>query len=403
MNLVEQHRYKFNNEMDSITFQTKNLYNSCLYIIRQDFIQTGKYIGFKSLYQKIKQEKIWNDCNLPKKLTNQIIKLVDQNFSSFFSALKSFKKSPDKFKGRPKIPQYKDPIKGRTLAIYEKGSLSIKEFKQTGRIKLSQTNIIIPTKIKDWNSIKQVRIVPNNNYFNVEVIYSIKEKEQRNTGNYASIDMGLNNLMTVGFNNGKNPFIINGRPLKAINQFYNKKRGVIQSKLEKINKKKTSNTLNKLTEKRNNKIKDYLHKASRYLINQLVSREISTIIIGRNKLWKQDINIGKRNNQNFVDIPYHILINMLTYKAKLEGITVIEQEEAYTSKCSFLDQEPIKKHEKYKGSRIQRGLFKSNRGIIINADLNAAYNILQKAVFKNNLKLLEKIEGFAVSPKLISI
>lgn len=398
MKLVEHHIYKYNKEIDELCFQSKNLYNSCLYIIRQEFINSNKYIGFTPLYNKIKKEPIWNDCELPKKVTNQIVKLVDQNFKSFFKANESFKKNPKKFLGKPKIPKYKDSVKGRSVVIYEKGALSKREFNKTGLIHLSQTNIKIKTQLKDFNSIKQVRIIPRNKQFVIEVVYEVKEKEPFVNDNYAAIDLGLNNLMTVSYNDGNNPFIVNGKPIKSINQFYNKNKSKLTSTLERRNKSKKSNKLYKLTNRRNNKIKDYLHKSSRYLVNQLVSKNISTLIIGYNGTWKQDIKIGKRNNQNFVSIPFYTLINMIKYKCKLEGILVIEQEESYTSKCSFLDNEDIKKQEAYKGKRIKRGLFKTAKDKLINADLNGSYNIMRKAISKNFLKEMDEIEGFAVSP-----
>lgn len=204
---------------------------------------------------------------------------------------------------------------------------------------------------------------------------SLKQDNKR----YASIDLGLNNLATVGSNVMK-PFIINGKPLKSINQFYNKKLAKLKSNLK--DEKKTSNRIKRLHFKRNNKIKDYLHKASRCIINQLVSNSINTLIIGHNKKWKQEINIGSVNNQKFVSIPHSRFIDMLKYKASLEGINVLIQEESYTSKCSFLDNEPIQKHECYKGTRIKRGLFKSKKHGLINADVNGALNILRKVVLK---------------------
>ena len=161
----------------------------------------------------IKKEHIWDECNLPKKVTNQIVKTVDQNFNSFFKALKSYNKNPKKFLGKPKLPKYKDSIKGRCLVIYEKGALLKREFKKSGFIHLSQTNIKIKTQIKDFNLLKQVRIIPKNKKFVIEVVYEKQSKEPFMNDNYASIDLGINNLATVSFNNGKNPFIINGRPL----------------------------------------------------------------------------------------------------------------------------------------------------------------------------------------------
>ena len=210
------------------------------------------------------------------------------------------------------------------------------------------------------------------------MVYEIPDvKAKKDNKRYCSIDLGLNNLATIGSNVIK-PFIINGNPLKSINQYFNKKRSFLQSKLNKGEY--TNENLERLYLKRNNKIKDYLHKASRYIINQLVSNNINTLVIGHNKNWKQEINIGKRNNQNFVNIPFNNLIHMLTYKAQLEGIQVIETEESYTSKCSFLDNEEICKHEEYLGKRIKRGLFKAFNGKLINADLNGALNILRKVV-----------------------
>lgn len=397
MILVEKHNLKNTKFLEEATFQSKNLYNSCLFIIRQHFFDTKKYIGFKCLYDSITKEQIWNECNLPKKVCNAIVRQVDTNFKSFFKALKTYLKNPSKFKGKPKIPQYKDSEKGRNILLYEKGAISKREFK-LGFISPSQTPLRIKTKIKDWDSLKQVRILPRGYYVTVEVVYEKTSKPKIQSDNYAAIDLGVNNLATISFSNGKNPFIVNGKPLKSINQFYNKRKSHLQSKLKPNIK--SSHGIIKLTTKRNNKITDYLHKSSRYIVNQLVSKNISKLIIGYNKQWKQDINIGKKNNQNFTNIPFYKFIQMLSYKCELEGIEVLTHEESYTSKCSFLDQEEIKKHESYMGRRIERGLFKSSKGKLINADLNGSYNIMRKVVpnvFTNG------IEDVAVHPRLISI
>ena len=403
MKLVESHKFKFNKEMDDLCFRSKNLYNSCLYIIRQEFITNNNYIDFKTLYKSIKQEDIWDECNLPKKVTNQIVKLADQNCRAFFAAIKSFSKHPKKFTGRPKLPKYKDSKRGRTVVIYEKGALSKRGFKKTGLIHLSQTDIKIRTQIKDFNLIQQVRIVPKSNYFNIEVIYTKPVKELIINDNYASIDLGVNNLAAATFNDGENPFLINGRPLKSINQYFNKTKASIQSVLERKNNKKWSKKLSRLQNKRYNKITDYMHKASRLVVNQLVSKNISTLIIGRNKLWKQEIAMNKRNNQNFNTIPFYTFISMLKYKCELEGITMLETEESYTSKCSFFDNEPVKKQSEYKGKRVKRGIFKTSTKRIVNADINGSYNIMKKAISKYFLIEMDEIEGFAVTPKFLKI
>lgn len=194
----------------------------------------------------------------------------------------------------------------------------------------------------------------------------------------ASIDLGLNNLCALAFNNGSQPLLFNGKPLKSMNQYYNKQRSRLQGKLK--NGVKTSNRIHKLTFKRNNKINDYLHKCSRLLVNQLVSNNISTLVIGKNTGMKQDINIGRVNNQNFVQAPLFRFADMLKYKCELEGIIVIFQEESYTSKCSFFDNESIERHACYAGNRLKRGLFKTAKGMLVNADINGSYNIMRKAI-----------------------
>lgn len=184
----------------------------------------------------------------------------------------------------------------------------------------------------------------------------------------------------VGGNKIK-PVFINGRPLKSINQYYNKELAKLKSRQDLCgNKSVNSNKINTLSYKRYTKIKDYLHKASRKLVNHLVSNNVSKVVIGHNKEWKQDINLGKINNQKFVHIPFNMFIQMVTYKAQLEGVEVVQREESYTSKCSFLDGEEICKHDVYMGRRIKRGLFRSYNGRLINADLNGALNILRKEI-----------------------
>ena len=212
----------------------------------------------------------------------------------------------------------------------------------------------------------------------MEVLYKVTDTPlKEDNKRYAAIDLGLNNLATVGSNVVK-PFIINGKPLKSINQYWNKEKARLQSHLK--GNKKTSKRIESITNKRNNKVKDYLHKSSRKIVNFLVSNNISTLIIGYNEEWKQNINLGRTNNQTFVNIPFYTFIQQLEYKCKLEGINFLITEESYTSKCSFLDNESVEKHESYLGKRIKRGLLRSAEGKLINADLNGSLNILKKVV-----------------------
>lgn len=355
---------KLYNELDRFCFLSKNLYNSSLYAIRQYFFNTKKYKNYNSLNKDFIQSHQIDYYALPTKVSQQTMKMVDQNFKSFFGLLKLKSK-------KAKIPKYLKK-QGRYEIIFTIQSISQKELKK-GFLKLSGINQKI--KIRDTiTNIQQVRIIPKEtfNCYNIEIVYKVSEKQlKKDNKNYASIDLGINNIATVAFNCQK-PFIINGKPLKSINQYYNKKR----SKLTNIKTRKAK----LLNRKRDNKIKDYLHKASRYITNHLVYNNINTLIIGKNDGWKQEVNIGKKNNQNFVSIPFEKFIFMLQYKCNLEGINVIIREESYTSKCSFIDNEEIKKHETYLGRRIKRGLFKTAFGKIINADLNGSLNIMKKVV-----------------------
>ena len=370
MILTERHIIKKTNplykELDMLCFLSKNLYNSALYTVRQFYFENKKYINWININNQFIKDKQIDYYALPCKVSQQTLKMVDQNMKSFFNALKA-KNS------KPRLPKYLDKTKGRFVVTYTNQAISKTELKK-GYIVLSKTNIRIKTKVHD---IQQVRIVPQNNIIVVEILYKADCKSNiSDVRKYCGVDFGLNNLMSCGFSDVR-PMLINGKPLKSINWHYNKKKAELQSLLK---NKHTSNRITNLTIKRNNKVNDYLHKSSRLFINYLVSNDITDVVIGYNKEWKQGINIGRVNNQNFVNIPYYKLLNMLTYKCELLGITVHITEESYTSKCSFLDNEEICKHEDYKGKRIKRGLYKSSDGRLINADVNGALNILKKVI-----------------------
>ena len=224
-------------------------------------------------------------------------------------------------------------------------------------------------------------------------MYTVDENKYKK-GKNAAIDLGINNLMAITV---EKEFckIYNGKPLKAINQYYNKKKAILQSELRKKHDKHWSNRLERLTEKRNDKVKDYLHKASRIVVDHFKTLKVSDVVIGYNKEWKQNINLGKKTNQKFVNIPHSKLIQMITYKSKLLGINVTCNEESYTSKCSSLDKEPIEKRETYVGIRAKRGLFISKTGLKINADVNGSLNIGRK-VFGDAFVPADR--GFLVNP-----
>ena len=395
-------------EIDNLCFKSKNLYNKGLYEVRQYFFNNNKYLNYFSLEKLMKDNNDTDYRNLPIKSSQQTLKLLDQNFKSFFNANKDYKVNPNKYLGKPKLPKYLDKD-GRYVVKYTYQGIS-KIGLRNGYIKPEKSNLYFNiSKFKNIineDSLCEVRLIPRSFYYIVEIVYDIKTLDKKiDNKRYASIDLGVSNLCTISSNISTQSTIINGRALKSINQYYNKQKSHYQQKLKKINDRYSSKRLERLTLKRNNKVKNYLHKTSLYITNFLVSQNINTIIIGNNKNWKQNVNIGKRNNQNFINIPHTTLINMITYKCERMGINVIVSNESYTSKCSFLDSEEIKKHDNYLGKRIKRGLFKSSKGYLINADVNGSLNILRKVVPNAFVDVIKEkgIEDFVVNPVIIDI
>ena len=369
-------------EIDNLCFKSKNLFNATLYDERQAYFNTGQF----KFYKKINKEFVKNNQSdyraLPAKVSKMTQMKVDQAIKSFLALKKSSNTN-----ARHHFPKYlkKD---GRFVVEYEKGALS---FKREGFIKLSKTNIYIPTKLEK-TVIQQVRLVPRTGYYLIEILYrkSIPKKRKKKITNqtrFASIDLGANNLATVT-SNVFQPLIINGRPIKSINQYYNKNRKKRQRLLP-INQ-YTSKKIKQLEYKREMKLNDYLHKSAAFLVNYLVSQTIDVLVIGTNKGWKQNINIGSHNNQNFVGIPFYKFKQILTYLCEENGIEIHEQEESYTSKASFLDKDFIPtftpgNNTKYtfSGDRVCRGLYKTKNNKLINADVNGSLNILKKFINKN--------------------
>ena len=301
---------------------------------------------------------------------------VDRNFKSFFALLEL--KAQEKYNKPINIPKYLNKKTGRQVVHYAKDALS---FKERGFIKLSKTNIKIKTKLTK-EEVQFVRLVPKNHYVVVEIGYNVKEPEQKVNDNVLAIDIGVNNIASFVTTDG-DKCLINGRQLKYINHNYNKAVAKARGKLKTTHNQNSSKYISQIINKRNHRINDYLHKITTYIVNHAVSKDIGTIVVGYNKEWKQDTNLGKVNNQNFVNIPFYRLINLLEYKCRLKGIKFQTITESYTSKCSFVDDEEIKKHQSYSGRRISRELFKTKDGLIINADINGAYNILKKYMQKN--------------------
>ncbi|MDD6489779.1 MAG: transposase, partial [Clostridia bacterium] len=382
---VEKHIIKPSNHffdmLMNFCFASKNLYDHANYIIRKEFIDNNKWIRYSELDKLLKSDEEYPDYkNMPTaQSAQQTLKLLDKNWKSFFNSIKDWSKHKDKYLGRPKMPKYLKK-NGKYVLVLTNQNCKIKD-NIICFPKVFRDFCIKPVFInrKDFKSFQQVRIIPHKNKIVIELIYEIEvTKEESNNGRYIGIDIGVNNLATVCNNIGENAFIINGKPLKSINQFYNKQVSHYREICKRMNNTDFSNRMDKLTEKRNLKIDDYLHKASRKIIKYCTDNQISVIVIGQNKEWKQSSSLSKKLNQHFVQIPFARFIQMIQYKAKEKGIAVILTEESYTSGTSFIDDEMPVNREFNKARRIHRGLFKSNNNILINADLNGAYQILKK-------------------------
>ena len=396
MNRVEKHIIKSNNKyynmLDEFCFKSKNLYNQANYIIRQEFINNGKWIRCNELDKILKKEgNNFDYRNMPiSSSSQQCLRLLDENWKSFFRAIKDYNKNPNKYLGRPKLPKYKSKNDRNILILTNQNC------------KLNKGVIKFPKSFKGFclkskvNSLQQVRIIPKDKYIIAEVVYKVDDvKKLIDNGRYVGIDLGLDNFVTITNNCGLIPLVINGKGLKSINQYYNKQMSHYKSIAKRVNKLDYTNKMRKLTLKRTNKVEDYIHKASRFLVDYCRNNEINTIIIGNNKNWKQNSKMSKKVNQNFISIPYCSFIQKVQYKAEEFGIKVIITEESYTSGTSFLDNELPTKENYNKSRRKYRGLFVSNEGIKINADVNGSYQIIKKVFPK---AFADGIEGVGLHP-----
>jgi len=398
----------------SLSRLCKNMYNVGVYNVRQKFINEGKYTNYFSNYHDCKENE---NYKLLVQIGQNIIRCVDFSFRSFFQLIKKKKEGIDL--GKMKLPGYLDkdsyyPIIWQTQMFKiedNKIRLSMtSEFKNKFNIRKRFLYFDLPKHI-DKNSIKEIKIVPHQKvkYFTIHITYK-KEKiknENLNSNEFLSIDFGVSNLASC-INSKGTSFILDGKKLKSINQGYNKEIARLKSILDKQepNSKRYSNKMYKITEKRNNKVNEYLNLVTNILVKHCIDNEIGNIIIGDFKDIQKNSNMGKVNNQNFVQIPFSKLSNKIRNKCSLNSINIEYQEESYTSRCSFIDNEEIKKHSVYKGKRIKRGLFKTENGILVNSDINGACNIMKKFLSKQNFEdsiFKELSRGLVNSPIRIRI
>ncbi|MDD4644350.1 MAG: transposase [Bacilli bacterium] len=402
VNRVEQHIIKKVHPswklVDDLCFKSKNLYNYANYIIRQEFINNNRWIHYNELFQLCKESESYKEIG--SNVGQQTLKILDKSWESFFKTIKDWQKNPDKYLGRPKLPKYKDKEKGRNILGIDNIKFSIKDgYLRFSWSKLKPLNNIFKTNA--YNRLMQVRFVPKRSHYVMEIVYEINVPETcLDQNRIIGIDLGINNFATISNNSGLMPFIINGKTIKSMNQYYNKKKAKLQSDLKLKHNKNWSNRLQQLTNKRNNKINDYIHKSSKYIVDWCIKNQIDTVIIGLNKGWKQESKMSKKVNQNFVGIPYDLFIQKLQYKCENVGIKFIDTEESYTSGTSFLDSELPTKENYNKARRIHRGLFQSNKKTLINADLNGAYQIIKKVIPN---AFAEGIEGVGLHPVRINL
>lgn len=384
--------------IDQQCFHSKNLYNEANYEIRQRFIKDGEYIPYKDMNFEFKTHENY-------KLTfsqpaNCTLRVLDKNWKSYFRAIKDWKNNPSKYLGMPKLPKYlkKD---GRFPWMIPNNQLHYNYEKGTVHISNRLLNDY-EWKCRCLGRIIQVRFIPRGSCYVMEIVYETEVPDVKVESNrIASIDLGVDNLVTMTNNIGLNPIIINGKGIKSINQYYNKRLAKEKSLLKIRHGKEWSNKLDSITFKRYQRIKNYMHNASAYVAKWCIENNINTLVVGKNKEWKQNTDMSKQSNQKFVSIPYQMLLQQLKYKCENVGIKYVETEESYSSGTSFLDgEEPVKQNYD-KSRRIQRGLFRSDFGLLINSDVNGSLQIMMK-VFPNAFNERYGIEG-VLTPIVINV
>lgn len=358
---------------------SKNLYNQALYEVRQEYFNTKKYLNYYGVQKRLQGTE--NYSLLQAQLSQQTIKMVDENFKSFFGLLKK--------KMKARIPKYLDKEGFFKLIIatvsIRNGKLQIPYSRGYAK-EHDKIYVKVPSILKD-KEVKQIWIIPRQEarFFEVQYIYKVEPKEKKHPKNALAIDLGIDNLCTCVTSSGKS-FIMDGKKLKSFNQWYNKETSRLVSIKDKQNIEGYTKKLYRIVTKRNNRVSDIMHKACKYVINYCISNNIDTLVCGMNNDFQRYSNLGRINNQKFTQIPFGKMRNIFSYLCELNGMTFIEQEESYTSKASFWDKDEIPVYSKeaklkyeFSGKRIKRGLYRTSTGKLLNADLNGALNILRKS------------------------
>lgn len=347
--------------------------------------------NFMDYYFKKTNNENYNS-SLPKQSAQHVIKDACNSFKSWFKALRSYKANPSKFMGKPKMPKYRKSGSVYVVKLTNQDAVLYKnKFGYEVKFPKTKYKLNFTDKAKD-KKLKEVNIKYEYNIYKVTYLFEDKVEPIESTGNVVcGIDLGVNNIAAIQTSNGDS-LLVKGKFIKSKNQWYNKKisKNISGQTIGTTNKAISSKALNKLYRNRKLFMEDVMHKISKKIIEWCISKNVSAIVIGYSKFWKQNINIGKINNQIFTQIPFSLLIGYIENKAFKAGIKVIKTEESYTSKASFLDLDNIPVYDEnsnnkytFSGKRISRGMYRSSNGFCLNADLNGAGNILRKYLNKN--------------------
>ena len=382
--------------LNKLCYHSARLYNVALYSVRQHYFNTQTYLNYYGNYHECKDNENYHMLLVDN--STQILRLVDRDMNSFFKLLKM--KQVGKYSASVHLPRYKRENEistyfccGRTCRIQKNGIVEVglsKEFREKYGLTEKKLALPIPSNLRNVTEFKEIRIIPQygGRQFSIEYIYESNKDIQQAAGDgYISIDLGVDNLAacTIFSNGGVQQFLIDGRRLKNINHYYNKKVAMLKSEYSKNKNIPSQDTprMLRLMNGRNNRINDYFNKSVKLIINSCLANNVSTLVIGYNKGQKQEINTGRVNNQNTVMIPYFKFRQKLQYQCELHGIKYCPQEESYTSKASALDNDRIPTYgdtdiPNFSGKRTHRGLYVSGDGTPLNADINGSVNILKK-------------------------
>ena len=366
----------------------KNLTNEAIYNVRQYYFTEGEFLKYEKNYTLLKNSLNYKALN--SNMAQQILKEVDGSFKSFFGLMKLAKQGKYAFKDC-KLPWYL-PKDGYTTLVIGfvrlNGNKLVLPFSNSFKRTHKPVEITIPPVLLD-KKVKGIRIIPKAKarFFEIQYIYEAECVQRNlNKNNALALDLGINNFVTAVSSNGKS-FIVDGRRLKSINQWFNKENARLQSIKDKQHlRKKITNRQKTIARNRNNKVNDYLNKAARKVVDYCITNDIGTLVVGYNETFQRGSNIGRQNNQNFVNIPYGLLRSKLEYLCELNDIIFVKQEESYTSKASFWDKDDLPVYNAdnpteypFSGKRVHRGLYKAANGKVFNADINGALNIMRKS------------------------